>query len=219
MGIGSAAAGIDAALGMRVRSGMATAVLLAGPVLSPRVVRRMMVSLSDPSLPETKQPYHASMGTLEKDPNTIQRRTEVVRRATHRSITELLRDCRAAGYEARSAGLVVGSLVEPGTIRHEHMRAHAFEGWVFRTVVEDELKVQHLSCRAIVERDAYAEAASVLGKPVGDLKRTATDMGRALGRPWRAEEKLATLAAWVALASFDTDRSGLHPLPPPSSPR
>jgi hypothetical protein len=50
-----------AALGFRVRSGRATAVLLVrapGPG-APTVADRREVSLSDPTLPPTRQPYHA----------------------------------------------------------------------------------------------------------------------------------------------------------------
>jgi hypothetical protein len=33
-----------------------------------------------------------------------------------------------------------------------------------------------------------------------DLKRALIGLGRSLGGPWRAEEKLAALAAWMVLA-------------------
>ena len=35
---------------------------------------------------------------------------------------------RAAGHEVRSAGLVVGSEIDPAKITNPHIRAHALEG-------------------------------------------------------------------------------------------
>jgi len=51
-----------AALGLRVKSGWAAAVLLNGPASSPRLSDVGGSILSDPRLPETRQPYHAAMG-------------------------------------------------------------------------------------------------------------------------------------------------------------
>jgi hypothetical protein len=51
-----------AALGFRVKSGWAAAVLLSGPVRSPRLCDNRAIDLSDARFPETRQPYHAAMG-------------------------------------------------------------------------------------------------------------------------------------------------------------
>jgi hypothetical protein len=34
-----------------------------------------------------------------------------------------------------------------------------------------------------------------------DLQQQITELGRSLGPPWRQDEKLASLAAWIALAA------------------
>jgi hypothetical protein len=48
-------------IGCRVKSGWAMTVLLAGPVDSPRVLDRRRIQLSDPSVPDTIQTYHAGL--------------------------------------------------------------------------------------------------------------------------------------------------------------
>src|SRR6266536_931849 len=63
-----------AALGFRVKSGWAAAVLLTGPAHSPQLCDVRRIELSDPRLPETRQPYHAAMGKLETDTSKINRR-------------------------------------------------------------------------------------------------------------------------------------------------
>jgi len=55
-----------AAVGFRVKSGWATAVLLVGPVKLPRVIDRRVLKLSDPAAPQSSQPYHAVLEMSEE---------------------------------------------------------------------------------------------------------------------------------------------------------
>jgi hypothetical protein len=190
---------MQAAVGFRVKSGWATAVLLSGPIQTPQALARSIVDLSDPDVPESKQPYHAAMGMLEEDDAKIRQRTAVVQRVAVRSVTDLIQAFRAAGHTLRGAGLVVGSQVDPKSITNPHIRAHALEGRLFRSVLEDALQAHGLSCSVVVERDVYSKAAVLLARPEGELKRAVSALGHSLDGPWRAEEKLATLAAWMTL--------------------
>jgi hypothetical protein len=189
-----------AAVGLRVKSGWAAAVLLVGPVQRPQALGRRIVELSDPEVPESKQPYHAAMGLLEEDEAKIRHRTKIVQRVAARSVTDLLDDFRAAGHQVCRAGLVVGSQIDPAAIANPHIRAHALEGRLFRSVLEGALQAHGLSCSVVVERDIYSKAVALLARPEDDLKRALSGLGRSLGGPWRAEEKLAALAAWMTLA-------------------
>ena len=191
------------AVGFRVKSGWASAVLLAGPAHAPRALDRRAIELSDPDLPETRQPYHAAMGRLEEDRGRVQKRTKIIHAVTRRSVAALLEDYRAAGYSVLGAGLVVGSRVEPASIANPHIRAHALEGQLFRTTLEEALQANGLGAFVVVEREAYAEAAARLARPADDLKKAVSSLGRALSGPWRADEKLAALAAWMALVRAD----------------
>ena len=190
----------QAAVGFRVKSGWATAVLLVGPVQAPQALGRRAVELADPDVPGSKQPYHAAAGMLESDQAKIRQRTKVIERAATRSVTDLLKDFRATGYSLRGAGLVVGSQIDPTSIQNPHIRAHASEGRLFRTVLEGALQAHGLPCSVVVEREAYTKVAAVMGRSADDLKRAVSGLGRALGGPWRADEKLAALAAWMVLA-------------------
>jgi hypothetical protein len=191
-----------AALGFRVKSGWATAVLLGGSLQTPEALERHIVPLSDPDVPESKQPYHAAMGVLEEDEGKIQQRTQVVTRVTQQSVAELLEHIRATGHQACGAGLVVGSQIDPASIANPHIRAHALEGRLFRSVLQNALQAQGLPSTVFVEREVYREAAALLARPEADLKRTLASLGRSIGGPWRAEEKLASLAAWLTLVAL-----------------
>jgi hypothetical protein len=187
---------VPTAIGFRVKSGWATAVLVAGS--SPEVLDCRTIQLCDPAVPESRQPYHAGMGRHETDETKINQRREVVVRAANASVTELLADYRRAGHRITTAALVVGSETDPARITNPHIRAHALEGQLFRTVLENALKANGLTCSAIVERHLYSRAAKILSRSEGELKRVVGQLGRHLDGPWRADEKAACLAAWLA---------------------
>ncbi len=189
-----------AAVGFRVKSGFAVAVLLAGPIESPRVLDRRVVLLSDPDVPETKQPYHASMGTLEEDQAAIRSRIKIIERAAKQSVREFLDGCRDIGVRPVGARLVVGSQIDPKKIANPHIRAHAYEGQVFPRALADALEAQGFRSELMLERDAYKQGALALARSEPDLKRALAELRKVVDGPWRAEEKLAALAAWLALA-------------------
>src|SRR5438093_8970236 len=188
-----------AALGFRVKSGWAAAVLLTGPAHSPQLCDVRRIELSDPRLPETRQPYHAAMGKLETDTTKINRRVSVVRSIAQQSIATLVADYRGKGYAISCAALVVGSQIDPGSIANAHIRAHAFEGQLFRSVLEDTLQTNGIPTETLIERNAYAQAATKLKQSNDNVRHVIKTFGRAAQGPWRAEQKLAALAAWLAL--------------------
>lgn len=182
-----------------MKSGWAAAVRLDGPAEAPRLALCRAIELSDPKAPETRQPYHAAFGTLEEDAAVVERRARTVRRVAAESVRDLLGAGRDLPGSIRSAALVVGSEVDPASIANPHIRAHALEGQLFRSVLEDALVSHGISCRIVLEREAYARAAAVLGWAEDEIKRAVTALGRALSGPWRAEQKLAAAAALIAL--------------------
>src|SRR5262249_14817192 len=155
---------VQTAVGFRVKSGWATAVLLAGPIQSPQVIDCRIVELSDPAIPESHQPHHSGAGALETDETKVAQRIEIVQRCTEEAMTKLLQDYSGMGCILRGAGLVVGSLIEPATISNLHIRAHALEGRLFRTVLEAAARAHGLPCFVILERQAYVQAAAALVK-------------------------------------------------------
>jgi len=188
-----------AALGFRVKSGWATAVLLAGSIRSPELCDSRVIELSDPDDPTTRQPYHAAMGKLETNATRLKRRIHDVHCTTERSIVDLFAQYMENGYVIRRAALVVGSVIDPYSIANPHIRAHALEGRLFRTTLEAALRSRGIHCSLFTERDAYAVAAKSLGLSTGRIRDMLTNLGRAVAGPWRADQKLAALAAWMAL--------------------
>jgi len=191
-----------AGLGLRVESGWAAVVLLTDTAHSLQLLDVGRIELCDPRLPETRQPYHAAMGKLETDSTKVNQRERVVRSISQQALTRLLKGYRQKGFRIMRAALVVGSQIDPANIANPHIRAHALEGRLFRSTVAETLRDHEIRTEVILERDAYPSVAARLKQSSDDVKRTIQDLGRsasAKGGPWRAEQKLAALAALFAL--------------------
>jgi hypothetical protein len=188
-----------AALGFTVKSGWAAAVLVTGTATSPRVSASARVELSDPELPEARQPYHAGFATARTEGPELSRLVASVRRFGRRAVGGFIREC-GRSFALSGAGLVVGSTIDPARIGNEHIRIHALEGQLFRSVVEDAAGQCDLAASVWRERDLHAAAAQALGRREDDLRTALTTLGRGTDGPWRAEQKAAALAAWLVLS-------------------
>jgi hypothetical protein len=194
---------VPAALGFRVKSGWAMAALLTGPLNAPKLIHCRTVLLSDPKIPQSKQPHHAAMELPESEAKAVaQRLRKVVADAAKKSVRELLKEAGELELEVLGAGLVVGSLVDPATLHNEHIRAHGLEGQLFRSALEDALREHDIACSVLLEKTAYAAASPALRKSPAEAKRAIANLGDTHEGSWRAEEKLAALAARVALAGY-----------------
>ena len=188
------------ALGFRVKSGFAVAVVVSGSAAAPVALARRIVALSDPGVEETKQPYQDGFGTAQEDQKEIARLTKIIQRCASRSIADLLADEVFNNGSCWGAGLVVGSMIDPAAVGNPHIRAHASEGRLFRTVLEKALRGHGIECSVVVEKALGAQALKTLGRSDGQIKKTVGALGSGLKGPWRAEEKAAATAAWMVLS-------------------
>jgi hypothetical protein len=141
------------------------------------------------------------MGKLETDSTKVNQREHVVRSISQQSLTRLLKGYQQKGFRIMRAALVVGSQIDPAEIANPHIRAHALEGRLFPSVVTETLQDHEIRTEVLLERDAYPSVAARLKQSSDDVKRAIQDLGRsapAKRRPWRAEQKLAALAALFA---------------------
>jgi hypothetical protein len=185
--------------GFRVKSGRAVTVLVGGSRAAPRVLARSEVELCDPGMPTSRQPYHRGFGSLEKNEMRLASRIAAVRRATAASVGALLAEWKAAGLEVQAAVLVAGSLQAPEAIGNEHIRAHALEGQLFRTVLAEALASAGVRSLVVAERNVLGEASRALSLDEPALRAALGELGRVVGRPWQADHKLAAAAAWTQL--------------------
>jgi hypothetical protein len=87
-------------------------------------------------------------------------------------MNRLLRHARE-GHTICGAGVVVGSLVDPRTIGNDHIRIHALEGQLFRTIVQTSLSKRGVKCSVWRERDLFGTAGERLGRKEPVLRAAA----------------------------------------------
>jgi hypothetical protein len=186
-----------------VRTGNATAVVLAGPPASPRFLARLYIPLVDMDDDDARQPYHVV--TEQDEERGMKRVRETLKIATANAVQAtrgLIDRARSLEYEVRAAVLIVGSDTDPASIRQPHVRAHALEGRLYREAVEGAVSQLGLACRIVVERNVLETAGDALGKSLAQLRTATGAFGQAAGRPWRSQDKAAALAGWMALNLF-----------------
>ena len=92
------------------------------------------------------------------------------------------------------AVLVVGSDCDPAVIMNSHIRVHAAEGRLFRTVIEQALTQRGIPSSTFVERMLLAHAAQrVLRRSPAQLKDVVARLRPVAVERWRAEEKVAAI--------------------------
>ena len=194
------------ALGLRSHSGWAALVAVAGGSPEPQVVLRRRIELADAAIEGSKQPYHEAEGKKPKEAERIVTRCiESSRLLAREALRAVVDELRGRDHDVAGCGLLLASgrtLPEDvHAILASHALIHAAEGEMYRDVLRR--ASEHLSLRVtgVRERDVLARAAEATGRTASELQRRVAEMGRALGPPWRQDEKLATLVAWVALAA------------------
>jgi hypothetical protein len=189
------------AIGFRVKTGRATAVVMAGPASAPRVLSRKSLQLWDPAIPESHQPWHAD---FELPPDESARIVPMALKAVERvalsALRELVDEVRTTHGAIVGIALVAGSSTDPESIHNPHMRAHAREGQLFPQSLAAAAKTLRIPAVMMVESEVFTIAAAKLAKSPDAVKLAVTELGRNVGKPWSAEEKAAAAAAWITLA-------------------
>jgi hypothetical protein len=197
----------SAALGFRAHSGWAAAVAVGGSPRSPEVIDRRRIALIESGSPGGVQPYHVARTLgLPKAEQFIQGVIGVVDRTTLLAVREFAEAINAEGRAVVSCGIVLASgraLPSLEATLRSHAMVHTAEGELYRAAIARAAKNLKWQCVRVPERDLYKLAAKHLRIPEPKLKLRITEMGRGQGAPWSADEKCATLVAWLALAGFE----------------
>ena len=197
----------SAALGFRAHSGWAAAVALVGLPRSPEVIDRGRITLVEPGSPGGVQPYHAArVMDLPKAEEFIKGVISAIDRSAALSLRSFVDTINGQGHITACCGIVLASgraLPALEATLRSHAMVHTAEGELYRVAIARAVKALNLRCIRVPERDLYQVAAKYLNISELKLKTCITEMGRAIGSPWSADEKCATLVAWLSLAGFE----------------
>jgi hypothetical protein len=199
-----------AAIGWRAHSGWAQLIALAGPLAAPIVLVRRRVELADRSLPGAVQPYHAARDLgPEAGELLVARCREGSSHLARQAVCETCDELERKGYRVAACGLPQSSarpLPAFAAVLASHPLLHTAEGELFREVLATAGAELGLAIVRVKEKEILVRCAAVTGIAAPDLQRRLAELGRTLGPPWRQDEKLATLAAWLALAESASTR-------------
>jgi hypothetical protein len=197
----------SAALGFRTHSGWAAAVALGGSPRSPEVIDRRRIALIESGSPGGVQPYHvARTMDLSKAEEFIQGVIGLVDRTALLAVRAFAEVINVKGHAVACCGIVLASgraLPSLEATLRSHAMVHTAEGELYRAAIAAAAKNLNWRHVGVPERDLYKFAAKHLRIPEPKLKLRIAEMGRGQGTPWSADEKCATLVAWLALAGFE----------------
>jgi len=198
-------------IGLRAHSGWSALVVVAESDGFIRVLDRSRIELADHSVPGFPQPFHAAEPLpLVQAHDLVERCIETSRRMAERALRAAADDLRRRKYEVSACGILARSdrpLPPLDRILASHAMIHAAEGEMFREALLRGAKHCGIAALMIPERSVSDLAEKTLHLPFSDIRERMTYLGRELGPPWREDQKLATLAGWVALHHGDRTTS------------
>ena len=190
---------IEAAIGLRPHTGW-TALVVIGRAPSVLLDRRRL-ELLDPSDPA--QLYHAAAERdLDDAARLVAQTAAAVDALAARTLRNVLAEQRARGRNVVACGLIGTLRTTPALAATlaSHARIHAAEGDLFRNALTAAAKLAGLPVKTVPEKDVAAATAHALGITPSSLQRHVAEIGHIAGAPWRADQKLAAMAAMLALA-------------------
>jgi len=186
------------ALGFSDHSGWAVmaAVRRAGPANFELLFRRRLETCP-PNLP--RQVYHA-VAEQGLPRATIERVMTAASELSRSLIDDAIRD--AGGVSV--AAVAMGASVIPtdlGRVLASHSLLHAAEGALYRDALCDAAALAGLRVVRFLNKEVRSQAAASLGWTLDALESWLAETGRAAGTPWTKDEKDASVAAMLALAT------------------
>jgi hypothetical protein len=186
------------ALGLKVRTGRAVVVALAGPVDSPEILAKTRIEVA--STFEEGAVFHVAQNYPPERARALVREREAL--FTQRALGELRAFVARECLKVVAAGMAappIKRLPPFESILKAHPLLHAAEGELYRRVFGDAcVKLRARPSRNPVDALTTSLAQMLRLKPAALAKRLDA-IGKASGRPWAADQKEATLAAWYAL--------------------
>ncbi len=165
---------VPAALGFSLHTGWAAAVVVTGDPRKVEVILRLRLEL----LP--------SGGCRE----------------AHRTVQEAFEASSSAGRKIVAAGIPTGSTKLPGDLSKilaAHALIHAAEGHLFSQAIVAACQSCGVHPVTVRLRDIWGKAAAACEMEEKELRGAVDNIRKTVGPPWSRDQKIATVAALLAL--------------------
>jgi hypothetical protein len=192
-----------AAVGCRAHTGWAALVVVSGGSDDLDVLARRRIELVDSDDDVPRAVYQRSRGL--RPAGAARRIAAVEQLATKRAAEALegvVRDARDTGASVQRCAVVVGSNSADTpleSILASHALAHAAEGRLYQEALLDGAEAAGLEAISVARVSLWDEACWALDVSLDELKRQLADVRPRIGPPWAEDQKLAALAARIAL--------------------
>jgi hypothetical protein len=193
-----------AAVGFRVHSGWAAAVVLCGPLDAPVVVDRRKIQLVKTFSYTFRQPYHTAEKMPRQDATKFIRGVQSeAKRLALCALRSLQTDLAEGDFKiVRSALLLASGRALPALEQTlaSHALIHTADGELFRDSLRAACARFDLPVHGFREKELFALASKAFDMQPAALKRRIAMLGKSLGPPWSQDEKFAALGAWLSLS-------------------
>jgi hypothetical protein len=200
----------EAAFAIRVHSGWGALVAVAGNPVAPEVLKRSRITIVDRKAAGAAQPYHFAQGqSLPAAERHLAQCAASSERLAFEGLREAVAEIGRGGPAVAGCAILMAAgrgLPELSKILASHPMIHTAEGEFFRQAFWRAAERLDIPVTGFRERDLEQQAQSVLGKAADQAGRTIANLGKVMGPPWTADQKMATLAALLLLAKV----SGAH---------
>jgi len=191
------------ALGLKAHSGWAALVCLASERGELRVTQRKRIELVEPDAMWAKQPYHAVEHLESKAAcELVKRASQHVRGVAVRQLREIVSQCQASAYELVGCAVLTPEPMpawSTSEILAVHFRMHKAEGVLFPDALCRAAEACGLAFVPVPEKQLHTLAKDIIGAPLDRVMDGVTSLGKSVGAPWGRDQKLAALAAMIAL--------------------
>jgi len=180
-------------------------VAVAGSPSKPAVLERRRIETADTAISGSVQPFHAAKELpLEKAEAHISKCREGSALLATGAVFEMIAELAQKGYTVVGTAILFASgrpLPDLASILRSHPVIHTAEGEFSREILISASEQCNLPVSRIKERDAWEKGAAMFRLDPAGLRQKINQLGRTLGPPWTQDEKLASLAGWIALST------------------
>ncbi|MCZ6639931.1 MAG: hypothetical protein O7F71_00010 [Gammaproteobacteria bacterium] len=200
-----------AAVGIFTHMGWVTAVTVVKRDDFIEVVRTDRIETGDPLDREAIEPYHVAggfhgldRGPAPRDPqDLIERGVKKQQRHTLGRFRRLVGDMQKLGFEITDAAILAGRGKSAATLDKvlaSHAQIHIAEGNAVRHAVDGAFKQLDVRVAWLDHKSLFQTAHETLALEEDELTTKLKSIKPEIASPWRKEERLGAIAAWVSLS-------------------
>jgi len=178
---------------------------VAGNAAAAEILKRSRIDIVDRTAAGAVQPYHFAQGQpLAAAERHLANCAASSERLAFEGLHKAADEIRQSKAEIDGCAILMASgrpLPELSKILGSHPLIHTAEGEFFRQAFWRAAKRLKIQVTGFRERDLEQQARDVFGDAAAaEVDKTVANLGKAIGPPWTADQKLATLAALLLLA-------------------